>query len=297
MGNAFEKEKQNGNGSSEKKVEHALMQENAYYLNETERRQLRLYYEMIFTGRDGVPNKEGLRLALHQEENEVILKTISQWLASKSLRDYDHFEIVIVEATRVSSSQTILALWEAACFCSFDTDNDKTNLFRFCRLSFYFISENSDVLVQTEVDRCAEQLQNFYVAMARRTDPNVEIASNMSAFISLVHEFTPHIAKAFHTYLSIRLLLAGESPSFKPFLPPSLSHKSETVPQLLLNGLALYCEELQSDWKRLYSTTSDGLSFNRISHHVLGYEVIQFFYYYCCRIAIIIFLHNRVQLA
>jgi hypothetical protein len=278
MGNTFDKERRrNSSDSSAHASSHACAithTESTYYLTEAEKRQLRLYFEMIYTERNGIPNREGLKLALHQEENEVILKTILLWLESKHVTDYDHFENVVIGATRVSSSQTILALWEVASFCNFESDdNDKANLFRFCRISLMLISEREDTLNLGEVDRCAELLQNLYIAMARRNDPNMEIGSNMEAFVALVHEFTPHIAKAFHTYLSMRLLLASESPSFKPFLPPSLSHKSETAPQLLLNALALYCEELQSDWKRLYSTTSDGLSFNRISHHVLGYEV------------------------
>lgn len=39
-----------------------------------------------------------------------------------------------------------------------------------------------------------------------------------------------------------------------------------------LSVLSLSREELQGQWKRLYSTTTDGISFNRIVHHISGYD-------------------------
>jgi hypothetical protein len=276
MGNFFDKPThEDGQAVDTNGEETSTKNEHAYYLTDLEKRQLRLIYEMIFTEQNGVPNKEGLKVALQNEPNQLILNSIYMWLASKEIHAFQDFQGLILTSARYSANETITAMWDLVRFCKREgeEDHDKTTLFLFCRFTLLIVSEEVDIVDIGLVDEEAEQLHSFLIASARRADPDADIDNNLDRFISVVLEFIPHVAKAFHTYLSVRLLLAGDSPSFKPYLPPSLSNKSETATQLALNSLALHCEELQSDWKRIYSTTSDGLSFNRICHHVLGYEV------------------------
>lgn len=261
-------------GSRQKRSETLSDAESAYYMTEAERTHLRLVYEMIYLhSNSGVPSREGLRMALHQEESELLLNTFDQWLRARNIRDYATFELAIITAARVSSGRTIEYLWEISQYCrASEEETDKTRLFLFCRITMFIISEREHTADQLAVDHAAEALEKLLLSASRRSDPTVEIERDLERLVSTVHEFTPHIAKAFHAYLSVRLLLAADNPSFKPYLSPALSVPSECATQLALNTIALHCEELQSDWKRLYSTTHDGLSFNRISHHVLGYD-------------------------
>ncbi len=277
MGNKFDIERRMSIGGESqhdnKQSPVKSTEKNGYYLTESEKEHLRMYYDMIYTEPNGAPDRDGLRLALHREANDLIVESLAQWLESKSLTDYEHFQATVIEATRISRSQTIKTLWEVSKYCTLDSTENQNELFRFCKMTLLIISDHEHVADMNEVDKTAELLQEFYMSKAGEGN---DLSNNLDALIAIIHEYTPHIAKAFHTYLSMRLLLAGESPSFKPYIPPALSHPTEITSQLLLNTLALNCEELQSDWNRLYSTTFDGLSFDRISHQILGYEVSEF---------------------
>lgn len=58
---------------------------------------------------------------------------------------------------------------------------------------------------------------------------------------------------------------------YKPFLAPIIDpdEDSDIIRSSCdLMPLALYDINLQGRWKRLYTTQKDGLSFNRIAHHV-----------------------------
>ena len=278
MGNKFDIERRMSIGGESqhdnKQSPVKSTEKNGYYLTESEKEHLRMYYDMIYTEPNGAPDRDGLRLALHREANDLIVESLAQWLESKSLTDYEHFQATVIEATRISRSQTIKTLWEVSKYCNREDTEElhSSELFGFCKMTLLIISDHEHVADMNEVDRTAELLQEFYLRKSKSGDYD-DLSNNLDVLFAIIREYTPHIAKAFHTYLSMRLLLAGESPSFKPYIPPALSHPTEITSQLLLNTLALNCEELQSDWNRLYSTTFDGLSFHRISHQILGYEV------------------------
>ena len=59
---------------------------------------------------------------------------------------------------------------------------------------------------------------------------------------------------------------------------PILQGNSTILHNISILPLALFSSHLQGTWKKLYSTESDGLSFNRIAHHILGYGVRYFIY-------------------
>ncbi len=91
--------------------------------------------------------------------------------------------------------------------------------------------------------------------------------------INWTNEYAPHAHKVFVSYLNSKCFQSIELIGSSPFRPPILEGGSCVVQQSDVVPLALYDANLQGRWKRLYTTQVDGLSFNRIAHHILGYGV------------------------
>lgn len=246
--------------------------ESFYYLTEMERGHLQTVYAMIFINRDGQPDPTGLRAALGNEPNDLIVNTLLEYLKRKKIVSYKAFEHCVIESTRVSGTQTIEVLWAMAEHASLESDDARNSkLFKLCRLMLLFAGDRLECDVK--LTEQAEALVSFYHSVAKRNDPNENIETNQDHLVAIINEFSPHSAKAFQTYIGFRWLLAAESPSFKPYLPVELTLPSEILTPHMLPLLAMYGDEFQGSWKRLYSTYHDGLSFNRVAHHILGYDV------------------------
>ena len=91
-------------------------------------------------------------------------------------------------------------------------------------------------------------------------------------FISWCHEYAPFVPKLLETVMTNAFFSSIHQPSYTPFHPVYLTDKSDIVSTQLLLPLALYSSSCQGQWKRLYTTQTDGWAFNRISHHILGYS-------------------------
>jgi hypothetical protein len=61
-------------------------------------------------------------------------------------------------------------------------------------------------------------------------------------------------------------------PSLRLTLPKLLSPSFILTSNHTVFGLALASPCLQGAWTRLYTSEENGLSFNRICHHILGYR-------------------------
>jgi hypothetical protein len=91
--------------------------------------------------------------------------------------------------------------------------------------------------------------------------------------ISWTNEYAPHTHKVFVTFLNSKCFSHIELVGYTPFRSPILENGSSVLNQSDIVPLALYDVTLQGRWKKLYTTQADGLSFNRIAHHILGYSV------------------------
>ena len=89
---------------------------------------------------------------------------------------------------------------------------------------------------------------------------------------SILNNYLPHTAKALESYMNCVCFSDLLSPSYKPFYRPILGTPSEVASMQDILPLALHSDSLQGQWKRLYSTSVDGLSFNRVVYHCLGYD-------------------------
>jgi TLD len=96
---------------------------------------------------------------------------------------------------------------------------------------------------------------------------------SFECFVSWSDEWAAHMVRVLETYVNFICFPSSLSPSFSPFFRPVLDQGSCIVTnECDLLSLGLYSGRLQGSWKRLYTSESDGLSFNRIVHHVLGYD-------------------------
>ena len=99
---------------------------------------------------------------------------------------------------------------------------------------------------------------------------------------SWMHEFFPCISQLLFTWINLICFhdtVVSPSSSFNLFKSPNLISDSETYidNRILKYGeeflLSLQSDKLQGSWKLLYNSNVHGRSFNRIAHHLLGYEV------------------------
>jgi hypothetical protein len=95
---------------------------------------------------------------------------------------------------------------------------------------------------------------------------------NVDTLAALLNNYLPHTTKALETFFSSIFYGDLLSPAYRPFLTPLLDIPSEVATQEQLLPLSLHSESLQGAWKRLYSTSVDGQSFNRLVYHCLGYD-------------------------
>lgn len=120
------------------------------------------------------------------------------------------------------------------------------------------------------------KIKEFYTTMLHSLVPRYATHFKVDDFIGIVNSYSPHAFKAFQTYI-LSNILGGvhhdETSSFKRFQAVQLMGESDVVTPELIALLSLHNDDLQSNWKRLYSSNYDGRSFNRIFYHLLGYEV------------------------
>jgi hypothetical protein len=114
-------------------------------------------------------------------------------------------------------------------------------------------------------------------------------AKSMSEFIDSIREskgqddwnklqfwfrsYGPCFTNIFETYFNTFCFHRIENSSLNVFKSPVLSSDSEILSRSDIILLSMYNTNLQGNWRRLYTSSNDGLSFNRVAHHIIGYEV------------------------
>ena len=100
---------------------------------------------------------------------------------------------------------------------------------------------------------------------------------DFASLMRWIHSYGACTPSLITTFMNSLCSEQGSIPSFSPFYMPSLDVASEIASAAELSPLALYSTGPQGLWKKLYTTSCDGLVFDRIVHHVLGYKVISYF--------------------
>lgn len=189
----------------------------------------------------------------------------------KHIHSYDQFEDFIVRCTRGTASKVIGTFWEMV---SEDTQQTtKESVHRLSQLIMELSMPPETLSVATR-ELVSARLEDFITTefLTHRVDLETSQELIAPALMSILNNYLPCTPKALETYVSRVSFQGLHSPSYKPFIPPTLDFPSEILSDGELIPLALHSESVQGAWKRLYSTSIDGLSFNRIVYHSLGYH-------------------------
>jgi len=190
----------------------------------------------------------------------------------RHINTYNQFEDFVVSCTRSASDKIIGTFW--GMILEDTTVGTKEALLRLSQviLELSLPREQLDDIIKHEV---ATEMVNFFVTNFFVHGVDVNSATHASVtplLLTALNNYLPHAHKTLETYISRVCFRGRHSPSYKPFVAPALDFPSEVLPLSHLLPLALHSDALQGAWKRLYSTSTDGMSFNRIVYHSLGYD-------------------------
>ena len=191
------------------------------------------------------------------------------------LESFDTFISFLGDAMRVNSSRTVEMFWELV-YSGDESTCGKEQLLNFFQLLLSLmnpdeVGESSSEF--TGINNVAKSLVSAVLLKDR-----CDILSSRESYEALqrwICIYGPCVSKVLESYLTQKCLPDEKNPSFFPFVAPVINVKSDVLPYgaIDLIPLSLSCDALQGHWKRLYSSSTDGLSFNRMVHHIMGYEV------------------------
>ena len=218
---------------------------------------------------------------------KTFTKLIADYVIGE-VTSYEKLEEIIVRCTRSSFKASLSVLWEMITY-----NPDILGVDRFPILLMMLIELSTHLNSNINLDNahphdatCSREqrilettnkLVDFCGYIYRR-DIHIAAAQDISSIelsqVSFIcSSFFPHAIRVFESHMN-RICFPNllTSPSYRFFQPPNLSVASEIVSPYDLVPLAFYHEHLQGEWKRLYSSSVDGSSFNRVTHHILGYD-------------------------
>lgn len=239
------------------------------------------------------------------------------WLCG-NIHDRYAFEDFIVNITRITTCKTIELLWDIIVFNDSIKPNERLNALykillelaasdllsgadsregNYERIANVDAGADADAGVHDkgaslgldidQITAVAERLTDFYATAQQRYNSQSDLTAEAGEcsgrdIFGGLNLYAPFAAKVVESFFSVLCFRDHLSPAYKPFRPPKLSVASEICSIFDLIPLAMYNSMLQGYWQRLYSTSTDGLSFNRIVHHILGYDVRLLLRLLCC---------------
>ncbi|CEG43107.1 Uncharacterized conserved protein, contains TLDc domain [Plasmopara halstedii] len=121
-----------------------------------------------------------------------------------------------------------------------------------------------------EVDD-VNQMMLVAMTLARAAMPPSRQSDRVSfiEFVQWTELQLPLLYTVFTTWIAQKCFESLTKPSYEA---PRLSPKSEILSRSHFVALSMVTTSLQRTLNRLYTSTQDGLSFNRLSYHILGYS-------------------------
>ncbi|KDO16462.1 hypothetical protein SPRG_17407 [Saprolegnia parasitica CBS 223.65] len=95
-------------------------------------------------------------------------------------------------------------------------------------------------------------------------------AISLPHFVSWTSASWPLLHTVFSAWMAHKCFASLPS-TRSTYMAPRLSHPSDILSRGELIALSGQSMQLQDTWDRLYTSTQDGLSFNRLCYHLLGY--------------------------
>ncbi|KAG7398513.1 hypothetical protein PHYBOEH_010970 [Phytophthora boehmeriae] len=117
----------------------------------------------------------------------------------------------------------------------------------------------------------AERMADVAKALACAAMPPSAGSTQASSddFVRWIGAQFPLLYTIFMSWMARKCFGALTKPSY---LAPQLSHNSVILSRSHFVALAAVNSSIQTSLRRLYTSTQDGLSFNRLSYHILGYS-------------------------
>ena len=243
--------------------------------NAEETRSIKLRYEEI-SSKISTQSGSTADISLMSTFHPDLLALLDKKGTLKTLKS---FEMFLGDGMRVNSLKTLETFWDL--LSSNDDFEGAKRLLDFFHLllrllhpSIHFTEAEAATQKNT-----AQQLVNSVLEQGKADTNEVDVKSDSKACFFMLKQwvsvFGPCTSKILETYLTETCFPGVENPSFFPFRQPKIEVESYLLPNgsSELIPLSLYCDALQGDWKRLYSSSVDGTSFNRMAHHIMGYEV------------------------
>lgn len=273
MGNLFEQE------SDARRNRHQSENDSSAYLQPEEIQSIRAVFNGIFLAPVSTDELmlQNVSFYLAKNKRNHFCSIIHAWLV-KNINTFALFEKFVINSTRISNKETIQTLLKMV--------QDHSHQEKLVERSIFRIIIELGSQLDTEdaiIDALANEMTKFYewtrnnsshYRFKHRAIEEDGQLPNIRQFTEFLNEFLPFSAKVYESHITAACMPSAlASPSYKAFDPPRLSHKSAIVDQLQLLPLALHSKSLQGYWTRLYTSESDGMSFNRLEHHILGYEV------------------------
>lgn len=238
-----------------------------YLLQKDEISSIKSIFNAIYLPQQKLDNsnrEKNIATLLGGNKSDLFSEICTYWLDAH-IGTLDSFENFVVECTRISSKETIkklLAMISEAPLI--EVGKHKVVFFRVLLELCGCPGQNSE--------KVANKIVEFY-RWLQKTHPS-EDHEEFKAFFNFINKYLPFASKIFESHISEACMPSVlNSPSYSRFWPPSLSHHSSIVDHETLILLAMHNRHLQATWTRLYSTEIDGMSFNRVEHHILGYDV------------------------
>lgn len=212
-------------------------------------------------------------------KSEFHPRLIDLMKAKGTLISLETFTSFLGDGMRVNSSQTLDLFWDLSVGSTESTGKEKLLDFFRLLISLMGPEEKLDEANTASLVDNAESLTIAVLASDNLVyDDSSEVPSVKKCYELLKRWISvsgPCVPQVFESYLTETCFPNLMSPSFTPFRPPKIEVQSYLLPNGAseLIPLSLYCDALQGQWRRLYSSSLDGVSFNRMVHHILGYEV------------------------
>mmetsp|Transcript_8466 Transcript_8466/g.12630 ORF Transcript_8466/g.12630 Transcript_8466/m.12630 type:complete len:447 (-) Transcript_8466:195-1535(-) len=228
-------------------------------LNKDERVSLEKFYSNFMI--ENKPSKDTFCSIFHSSQYTNFGTSCYSYIVDDQSMSLSSFQTFVIDVARSTSTKTLQIIWNI--IQSDPTVSEDQTLDYFFRLVLEFSGCEHDGL-----DITATRLSNHVRRTCHKDQSDVVQCGTL---INWTNEYAPYTAKVFVTYIN-RKCFGDLELQYTPFNPPILNGGSSVLTQSDLMPLALYDKSLQGGWKKLYTTQQDGLSFNRIAHHILGYS-------------------------
>lgn len=220
------------------------------------------------------PNRDKFIDLLSAGYHPFLAEVMFDFVNTKLICSYADFEKLVISCTRISASRSLEMMWEMARFAATSHPHLAafSQLHRYCYLLLMFCLGGQPLTEAAAVEE-SQYIVDFFSSCYLKSHGQQDSQEiDLDTVQNMTNSYLPHSAKAFQSFFCIVLLKSFESPSFNPYRPVEVMGDSEVVSPTDMALLGLHNEEMQGAWKRLYSSATDGLSFNRLQYHITGYD-------------------------